>query len=455
MAGLVKGHPWRAGYAQPAYVRRENYYHPKVTPYMPRRTIAPVPKMLPGFDPGYAIPAYAKLPAGDENARVTKWVQRGTIPMYVPPMLDHMRAFGSLGSLGDADEKDGGATSLAPFAPGGKGDPFAAYGKESAAKMMAVVGRLPAGKRQHALKMILDAVDPSLWDEVAGRAEVLKKGGLPSKVAVEKALASRMAGGLVKEVTSLGQKGRPSGLGYLGEVRVAATAAPAPAPATQKPWEFIVPKGVVSRRYHFWPSWAKEKYDAAIKEAKSKGWNVGATAVQLSKIEKGQVPFLVMTNEMDGKKWVMSKLEGGFEIATYENWKSRQPKSVSIFEAAWKGAKKFVKDVGAWIGEAAKDVWNAYKSYLNFLKDTACKALNHEAAPQIAAGASAAAGAPPQAGAIGVDVGRAVCGKKGGEGEAGPGVEAAPGLPGWVLPAAIGGGALLIVLALSPGKKRE
>lgn len=74
----------------------------------------------------------------------------------------------------------------------------------------------------------------------------------------------------------------------------------------------------------------------------------------------------------------------------------------------------------------------------------ACKAANNKFAGAAAAGVSAAYGAPPQAGMTGVAVAQQLCTE--------PPPPPTPGIfqtgPSWLVPVALGGGALLLVLAL-------
>jgi hypothetical protein len=87
---------------------------------------------------------------------------------------------------------------------------------------------------------------------------------------------------------------------------------------------------------------------------------------------------------------------------------------------------------------------------LDKLGALACAVANNPAAGLAAGGAAAASGAPPQAGAAGVAVAQSLCAK---EPAATQQQLTTPGgaidrLPGWVLPVAIGGGALVLVLVL-------
>ncbi|MBT8452995.1 MAG: hypothetical protein KJO40_13585 [Deltaproteobacteria bacterium] len=123
--------------------------------------------------------------------------------------------------------------------------------------------------------------------------------------------------------------------------------------------------------------------------------------------------------------------------------------------SAAKSMGKGIGRAGSWVGGKA---WSGAKSATNWvgkgiskLGGLACSVANSPIAP-IAAGAGAAAmGAPPQAGAMGVSAAGSLCGSKGDSAAAQQQLQTpTPGapLPSWVLPAAIGGGALVLVLVL-------
>jgi hypothetical protein len=97
-----------------------------------------------------------------------------------------------------------------------------------------------------------------------------------------------------------------------------------------------------------------------------------------------------------------------------------------------------VKDAGKW-------VVNKHVDALKGVTKAACKLSNSSLAPAAASGAAAAYGAPPQAGAAGVQAVQSMCSSP----QPAPApVMAAGGSPSWLLPAAVGGGALLLVLVL-------
>ena len=97
-------------------------------------------------------------------------------------------------------------------------------------------------------------------------------------------------------------------------------------------------------------------------------------------------------------------------------------------------------------GAAGGKAYSWGKSAIDKIGDLACGVAKNPIG-QVAAGAGAGAmGAPPQVGVAGAQIVGGMC--KGDK--VAPGQQVAPpsGMPGWVLPAAIGGGALMLVLVL-------
>lgn len=108
------------------------------------------------------------------------------------------------------------------------------------------------------------------------------------------------------------------------------------------------------------------------------------------------------------------------------------------------------KSIGRTVAGGASTATRWVSKGVSKLGSLACSVANSSVAPMAAGAGAAAMGAPPQAGSAGVDVAKGLCGKKGDSAVAQQQLAtgAPSSMPGWVLPAAIGGGALVLVLAL-------
>jgi len=85
------------------------------------------------------------------------------------------------------------------------------------------------------------------------------------------------------------------------------------------------------------------------------------------------------------------------------------------------------------------------KEGLSKVTDLVCKVANHPAGALAAGAGSMAAGAPPQTGAAGAQLTAAACNAGAAQPPYGGAI---PSTPAWMLPVAIGGGALLLIIAL-------
>lgn len=92
-------------------------------------------------------------------------------------------------------------------------------------------------------------------------------------------------------------------------------------------------------------------------------------------------------------------------------------------------------------------ITSTVKSALSKLGNAACDVATHPLTPLAAGAGAAAAGAPPQVGVAGATVAAGVC-TTAGKGGAAPFFAPASSTPDWLIPAAIGGGALLLIVAL-------
>lgn len=193
--------PWDPGFAMPSNALDEGLERRAfVTRQAPRGTYD---------DPrvgtaGYAVPAYVIKEGIGQGAMVTKWAQRGRYDIPVPQSLNARPKV-----LGE-QRLPGGGTKVTMDALSGTDLPasYQRFGARAAAVIMQRVGSLPAQSRKAALKKILDALDPKLWNRTATIAETLVKGGASPAAAVQTALGRAMSEGAAAEVLNAGRTGR-------------------------------------------------------------------------------------------------------------------------------------------------------------------------------------------------------------------------------------------------------
>lgn len=116
----------------------------------------------------------------------------------------------------------------------------------------------------------------------------------------------------------------------------------------------------------------------------------------------------------------------------------RGPRALSGYQAT--GIFGAVTSV---VGGVTGAVQDAAKTAVNKIEKLTCKVASNPSTAAIAGGIAATQGVPPETGATGARVAQTLCGPA-----ATPVVAPASTTPPWLLPAAIGGGALLLVLAL-------
>jgi hypothetical protein len=152
-------------------------------------------------------------------------------------------------------------------------------------------------------------------------------------------------------------------------------------------------------------------------------------------------------NPVDWAKKAGSAVKKGAE-AVYGAGKAAVTAPVKA--ASWAAKKGYsgAKWVGGKIKSGAGKVVDWVGTGLKKLGELACGVASSSLGPAAGAAGAAAMGAPPQVGAMGVQVASGLCTKEEAAAAAAQQQAAAGKLPGWVLPAAIGGGALVLVLAL-------
>lgn len=87
------------------------------------------------------------------------------------------------------------------------GDPIANFGKSAAVLILNKVRAVPTVQRKEALRAVLNAVDATLWDTVATKANKLQGDGVLPAVALERALSAALANSLVEKIVQTGAGG--------------------------------------------------------------------------------------------------------------------------------------------------------------------------------------------------------------------------------------------------------
>lgn len=205
--------PWAPGFDNPTNADAEGLVRGTfVTKQLPRGTYDQ-PSVGTG---GYVVPNYVMDEGYGQGAFNTKWMPRGEAVILPPNWLDQPTSI--LRSTAPARGGDrynlevmsglGAIDASALPEPGSPGDPIAQYGRVSARQVIARMRKLPAADRVSTLKVVLDTVDPTLWQRVADRSQVYLKAGQSSLSALEQALASSLSEGFAKELIATGKTGK-------------------------------------------------------------------------------------------------------------------------------------------------------------------------------------------------------------------------------------------------------
>lgn len=476
--------PWNPGYALPRNVEAEGLVRGTFTARQAPRGTYDDPVVGRG---GYQVPAYAIDEGYGQGAVVTAWMPRGEAPrvqhwLDMPTtIVEGATPVRGGGTEYHLDVLSGDPAPAALPLPGQKGDPFVLYGRRAARIIARKMKGLPPGDRRVALKAIFDTVDPALWGKVAQRAETYLAAGQSADAAFEQAMATAFADGMLSEIIATGTKRtapEPASLmglgcygcgGVLGDVATAAQAASssgtAPAPTVNEvieigPFSFPAESSVVPTI-----SWRKSLLPASWKE-----WLIK---------EERRLTNIAIGKAMSGERWAKTVRWAKASSLGLDQWIGLPPND-DVYVRFFNGEKPIMKvkhpkngrDYGvyliskpgllniqfkevppaqrSWLGKIwdaiasipanlkklAVKAYEAAKDVVTALGDVACDLLNTPGSDIAAAAGAAAAGAPPQAGMQGAQVGRAICnsGKK----------ETAPAPPPPPKPA-IGAGTVLAI----------
>lgn len=435
MAFYHQAHPWNPGYAVPKYVLAEPPGRGTfTTKQLPRRTISQV------------IPDYLAMPTKAAHSLSGSSLSGSTL---------------SGSSLGDSTYK------LEPLGATGRAKSPDDYGHKSAAWIMAQAKRLPAGQRARAVKALLASIDPKLPDQVAAHASKLKDKGLPANVALQRAMAFCLSRGISKEIVSMGKGGRsvPRPFDLSGDVEDSAIS-----------YLTSHPKADATKQ-SFWPGlrggakalWGYRQARTGVADANKKllqylkGSTSGFTAGEMTSLYIGNYP-----DKNFSDREFFKALPSSWRSGWYYNLKFgvRQANKVlldhmlkrtspglldygkAIVETVYSGVKtsvELVVETPEFIAKLPGKTVDFVKDGLSILSDAACELVSGTTGVIAGGTAATIAGASPQVGVAGAQIAQGICGQA----TAPPPVyEEEKGLPGWVLPVAIGGGALVLLVAL-------
>ena len=386
-----------------------------------------------------------------------------------------------------------------PTALGRSRNPFAAYGQTSASYLVRRMSALPPAQRGPVLRAVLDAVDPSLWSAAQSNAAAARRAGVPAPAALERGLAQAMSTGITRDLAKIGQTRRApapksliglavhglSGMGDVfeelgvivrdqrgtdptGPVRPHGGAVPKPPVdptievAQVGPFTFSPNGGhvMIHTPNAIQPAWRDyfvaeiKKLRKSVPQGTTAGGVVTAGDIGLTKFLGFPASATVGRSFFDGTlplfrvKDPKSNRLMGIYIRADQTVIGVQYKALPTSSMVFPFNK--IWDALTWlpakllqVGQAAYD---AAKAAAKFLADQACKLVNNPAAGSAVAGGAAVAPGVGTAVATGVGIAQQLC--------AGPAPDPSLSLPippppssPWLLPV-IGGGALLLVLAL-------
>ncbi len=354
-----------------------------------------------GWDAGFAIPEYIQAEVPGRGTMTTKWLPRGTISTLYPDVL--MQPALKAKSLGAVERFEltpishKSAWSTVGDVPDAT-NPFVQGGHEIANHLIDELRTVPAPYRKIALRATLDAVKPGLFKTAGALAERYKSEGMSANAALRRALAEQITKGFVKEIGKAGRTGKVEINGQLGL-----------------------------------GAWGTTSYAMAMGDAYAElGWWPGSNIASAAK-----------------------SAYSGVKTGATATWSGIQTAGSAVgrgASATWGGIKTGAQYAAKYAGKGIK-YWAKIQ----------CKMLNLPGSEMAAAAIATAYGIPPQAGMKGVQIAKGLCTKyvTGSPGKpplpspegafvpdwGGP-PQGRGATPAWVLPAAIGGGGLLLFLAL-------
>ncbi len=365
----------------------------------------------------------------------------------------------------------------------GRGDPIAQYGQRASEYITRRLARLPIDQRAVALEIALKAIDPSLPGRVERKERQFVREGDAPDVAQHRAIAAALSEGMLREMISLGRGNAPrTGLLGMGAyealgvvVRDRRKEQSDRKAAERKAAQYKYGRGTDADPWRFPP----EMVEGAVRDHRmmnlapfKKAWKDSAARYSnlpfgvgpafVAKMKAGTLPFITFTVAQSSTRFGRPVTRGQkYGVYFNERYKTMALKKIpkrkrgllkklgGALKSIGKGIIALPKKLIEAGIEGAERLYEAGKDLVDKLGDLACGVVNHPAGSAAAAGGAAAYGVPPEAGAIGVELAKGICGGADVPGVP-PDVLATPAgrMPGWVLPVGIGAGALVLVLAL-------
>lgn len=228
---------WDPGFVLPKNAQDEGLQRRAlVTKQMPRGTYDQ-PDVGTG---GYTVPDYVMDEGYGQGTFTTKWQPSGS---YTGPAVPHW--LNQRPKLVKTRPLPGGgqAVTVQPLSDDAPLHPlFEDYGQQAAQILISRVAGFPAGKREAALRAVMDKVDKSLWTRTQTIWNRYRSQGVPPAQAFPLALARAMSTGMAAEIIKTGLSGAAPqaksllGLGCYG--CWAALGADEPAPTCSAPAGF-------------------------------------------------------------------------------------------------------------------------------------------------------------------------------------------------------------------------
>lgn len=365
---------------------------------------------------------------------------------------------------------------------GGGADPIKLYGERATEQIMARIKRFPADQRAVALEVLLKKIDPTLPRRVESIERKLVAQGQHPDRAQHRAIAAALSDGIMAEMVRLGRGKGPKAAALLGLSAFEALGVvvrdrrqeQADQKAAQRkaaqykygrgtdadPWRFPPEMIAGTLRDHRIISLAP--FQKARREAYARYGGLPFVGAQMQAgIKAGTVPFATFVVEESatvlgrpitrGQKYGIYYNEGAGTMALKKIPRKKRgtlAKLGGALKSIGKGIIALPKKLGELAVKAGEKLYDLGEGLVDKLGDLACGVVNHPAAGAAASAGAASQGAPPEAGAVGVDIAKGICGGADVPGVPPEGLLPGRGrVPGWVLPIGIGVGALALLLA--------
>ena len=488
---------WDPGFVLPSNVEDEGLERRGfVTKWAPRGTYDN-PSV--GYG-GFAVPQYIRDEGYGQGTFTTKWQPSGA---YNGPKVPHW--LNQRPQVTRVRKLPGGGQAVT-IQPLGDDEPmpapFETYGQRAAQVLLGSVANLPAGKREPALRAIMDKVDKSLWTRTQDILKRYRAQGVPIAQALPQAISRAMSTGIAAEIIDAGlRRAAPQaksllGLGCYGCMAALGAAKERGGDPSDMPDRTPPPAPVLTAAQEAAQQAQLMAVAQQIQDALASGAGyLDANGVFHYKTDKGILDSVIDT-VAGGIATAVNTVAGGVAatasgvgaavsgaaagisaVASAVASGSKIIYDVAGLPVRWAidpigvvrditgAVVGFIKDASGaiydaagkvigWVKDAAIAVGNAVKDGLEKLGDLACDLLT---TPGVGAAAGAAGGAiagvPPQAGAqagqVGAQIAQGACGKA----PPAPVPVVAPASS--ILPIVLLAGAGVLAIALLSGGKKS